>query len=316
MCTLSILHIRNIANVAYNLAIEQRKLGHEVCTMEILYNPLIYRSDINLQLSRKYPKKDLPKRFWKISKTLVRMMIKNKYDIIHLHAAGIYPLDIDIPIFFRCFGNVVVHWHGTKLRTKGRSFGSRFSDIELVSTPDLLGFAPDAVWVANPVTKHGLTKIERNDNKIIIGHAPTNRLWKGTEHFLRAMKSIKRYYQNVEMLLIENVPYQQALEMYQLCDIMVDAVELGWYGVLTSEVQAMGIPVCEKLIANTKYLPEASGIVNVTKDSLEKKLRVLIEDEELRNRLGQEGKMYVEKYHNNETINKRIMELYKKTMTQ
>jgi len=309
---MKILHIRNIANVAYNLSLQQKKMGHEVRLFDITENYTSENTDISLNLPMKYSNKDIFTRFQIISKNLLRITLKEKFDIFHLHDAGIFPQDIDIPLFFKRFGKVVVHWHGSKVRNNGRTFGSKFADAEIVSTPDLLEYAPEATWIPNCIPWHGLSKIDRNDDRIIIGHAPTNRLYKGTKYILEAMEQLKKEYPNVDCLLIENKPHKEAMQLLQTCDIVVDSVDvLGWYGVLTNEVQQMGIPCCTWIKPGLEpYLEEPSGIVNVTKDNLTQRLEELILDENLRRDLGRSGEKYVEKVHNNRKICEKILTVY------
>ncbi|AGB48754.1 glycosyltransferase [Methanomethylovorans hollandica DSM 15978] len=314
---MKILHIRNIANVAYNLSLQQKSLGHQVRILDITENYTNDYEDISLNLPLNYPKKDLLKRFYIIYKILIKLLREENFDIIHLHDGGIFPMDLDIPLLFKFYGKVVIHWHGSKLRNNGKSFGSRFADVHIVSTPDLLEYAPEATWVPNPIGWHGLTKIDRNDGKILIGHAPTNRFYKGTIYFIEAINALKRQYQNVECVLIENTPHKETIELVSKCDIVVDSVgfydkrQTGWYGILTNEVQQMGIPSCTWIKPSVEpYLEKPNGIINVTKDNLKQELENLMMVADLRKQLGEQGKKYVEKVHNNEKICAEIMELY------
>jgi hypothetical protein len=173
---MKILHVRNIANVAYNLSIQQKKMGHKVVILNITQDYTSEKVDISLDLPLKYSKKDLFSRFKIISASLSQVVKGRDFDIVHLHDAGIFPQDVDIPLFFKRHGKVIVHWHGSKLRRGFRkTFGSKYADAEIVSTPDLLEYAPEAKWIPNCIPLHGLDKINRNDGRILIGHAPTNR---------------------------------------------------------------------------------------------------------------------------------------------
>ncbi|WP_135606412.1 glycosyltransferase [Methanococcoides sp. NM1] len=314
---MKILHIRNIANVAYNLSLQQKDLGHEVRVFEITRNYTSDNKNISLNLPQNYRRKHIFNRFFVIYKNLIKLLREENFDIIHLHGGGIFPMDLDIPLLFKRFGKVVVHWHGSKLRNNGKSFGSRFADAEIVSTPDLLEYAPGAVWIPNPIEWHGLKKRYRNDDKIVIGHAPTNRFYKGTKYFIEAIKDLKKEYPNVECLLIENTSHRETLESIRNCDIVVDSVgfydkrQVGWYGVLTNEVQQMGIPSCTWIKQSMKpYLEEPSGIFNVTKNDIREKLEQLIIDDDLRRHLGEQGRNYVEKLHNDKKLCSNFMGIY------
>lgn len=316
---MKILHIRNVSNVAYNLSMQQKRMGHEVVILNITENYISEKVDISLDLPLKYSKKDLFHRFKIISTSLLQLVYNENFDIFHLHDAGIFPKDIDIPLFFNRFGKVIVHWHGSRLRNHGKTFGSKFADAEIVATPDLLEYSPDATWIPFSITWHDLNKIDRNDDRIIIGHAPTNRFYKGTKYFLEAMDQLKKKYPKVDYLLIENKPHKEAIQLLQTCDIVVDSVgfydksQVGWYGVLTNEVQQMGIPCCTWIKPGLEqFLIEPSGIVNITKDNLKQKLEELILDESFRVKLGKFGKEYVSAVHNNANIAKKVQSIYNK----
>lgn len=314
---MKILHVRNIANVAYNLSIQQKKMGHEAVILNINKDFISEKVDISFDLPMQYSKKDLLSRFRIIITNLLQVVKNGDFDVFHLHDAGMFPKDIDIPLLFKLYGQVIVHWHGSKLRDFNKTFGSKYADYEIVSTPDLLEYAPRAKWIPNCITWHGLDKIDRNDERIIIGHAPTNRFYKGTKYFIEVMGQLKKEYPHVDYLLIENKPHKETIELLQYFDIVVDSVgfynksQVGWYGVLTNEVQQMGIPCCTWIKPGLEqFLIEPSGIVNVTKDNLKQKIEELILDESLRIELGKHGKEYVEKFHNNREICEKILALY------
>jgi glycosyltransferase involved in cell wall biosynthesis len=52
-------------------------------------------------------------------------------------------------------------------------------------------------------------------------------------------------------------------------------------------------------------------IVAATKDDLVEKLRPLVESFELRKRLGEEGRTYVERVHNLDKVADRLIEIYR-----
>ena len=313
---MKILHVRNIANVAYNLSLQQKGLGHQVRILDITENYTNDYEDISLNLPLNYPKKDILNRFYTIYKTLIKLLREENFDIIHLHDGGIFPMDLDIPLMFKYYGKVVIHWHGSKLRNSGKSFGSRFADVKIVSTPDLLEYAPEATWIPNPIGWHGLTKIDRNDDKILIGHAPTNRYNKGTEYFISAMSILKEKHTNIEYIIIENTPHYITLKLLSKCDIVVDNVgfpekKIGWYGVITNEVQQMGIPSCAWIKPEVeKYMDMPHGITSITKDNIVEELDKLINDNNLRIHRGIIGKNYVEHIHDNKSIYDKVMRIY------
>jgi glycosyltransferase involved in cell wall biosynthesis len=88
-----------------------------------------------------------------------------------------------------------------------------------------------------------------------------------------------------------------------------------WHGVFAIESMAFGKPVVTHLDAEAvRQTEEAFGvkvpIVAATKDDLVEKLRPLVESFELRKRLGQEGRAYVERVHDLDKVADRLIEIY------
>jgi DNA-binding MarR family transcriptional regulator len=73
----------------------------------------------------------------------------------------------------------------------------------------------------------------------------------------------------------------------------------------------MGIPSC--LLIKPEYealVGEISGIVGITPHTIEDELARLIQDESLRVKLGDAGKRYVKRVHDNEIITAQIERIY------
>ena len=89
-----------------------------------------------------------------------------------------------------------------------------------------------------------------------------------------------------------------------------------WHGVFAIESMAYGKPVVTHLDPEAvRQTEEAFGvkvpIVAATKDDLVEKLRPLVESFELRRRLGEEGRAYVERVHDLEQVADRFIDLYR-----
>ncbi|MDX1436999.1 MAG: glycosyltransferase, partial [Anaerolineales bacterium] len=114
----------------------------------------------------------------------------------------------------------------------------------------------------------------------------------------------------VELVLIENTPFDQVKQQYAACDIGVDQVLYGWHGKVSIELMAMGKPaVCyidPELAPYRQDLP----IVNASPKDLTEKLKQLVEHPELRQNLGERGKSYAEKYHGVKSIVDQCLEIY------
>ena len=110
--------------------------------------------------------------------------------------------------------------------------------------PDLMHVLPQSAEFL-PYMIEDLEKIEPsfinlNSEKLIIGHAPSNRDVKGTKFLLDAIDELKKKNDNFDFILIENLSHGEALKKYQQIDILVDQLLAGWYGGVAVEAMSFG----------------------------------------------------------------------------
>jgi glycosyltransferase involved in cell wall biosynthesis len=141
---MKVLHIWNIAAVPSILSKYLRKKGvisdvimrkqYDKYGFERIYSDFT----INYDVSAEY--------FY-----YVALKKSSNYDVLHVHSLDkIVPL---LKIYHR--KPVVLHYHGTDIRGRGKSviktFYRRFSNLLLVSTPDLITDLPSATYLPNPI---------------------------------------------------------------------------------------------------------------------------------------------------------------------
>ena len=136
---------------------------------------------------------------------------------------------------------------------------------------------------------------------IRIGHAPTNRVGKGTEQILTALKRLQKSFL-MEIVLIEGLPHSEALRRKATCHLFIDQIgELG-YGVNSLESLAMGIPTAVELMPDferflVNYCGEAHPFRNIRRSHLEADLRTVLESIKQWRDWGKAGKSWVERHH-------------------
>lgn len=215
----------------------------------------------------------------------------------------------------------ILHHHGTRLRTtapQARAEGIKIGATELVSTIDLLPFAPGSEWLPSP---HDGKYYEsfRNPHRgraIRIAHAPTDRNVKQTDELLRAMTSLSRSY-DIELDLIEHKPWRVCLSRKGRADIFFDQLWLG-YGQNAIEAYAMGIPV----VAGARFLETKAKMLETWGElpfvdggeDLEGTLARLIESKELRDEYGERGRAHFAKYHDEAQVVERLKRIWKGTV--
>lgn len=152
-----------------------------------------------------------------------------------------------------------------------------------------------------------------NDFPIKIVHAPNHRHYKGTKHLIDVVKKIKKEGYELELILVERVSNDEAIENYKNADIIAEQFLIGWHGFTAIEAMAIGKPVIA-FIRKKEYLlyPEECPIVNANPDNLKVAIIDLIENPEKRKQLGDQGRRYVEKYFSIEAFSERLKWLYQK----
>jgi glycosyltransferase involved in cell wall biosynthesis len=144
----------------------------------------------------------------------------------------------------------------------------------------------------------------------LVVHAPSDLAKKGTRHVIEACSRLP-----VDLDVVHGVSHDEAVERFKRADIVVDQMHYLWHGVFAIESMAYGKPVVTHLDPDAvRQTEQAFGvkvpIVSATKDDLVEKLRPLVDSFELRRRLGEEGRAYVEQVHDLEKVADRFIDIY------
>lgn len=316
----SILHIGSIAGVPQELSAAQRRLGQRSDVLSFEFYDFGYRTDFHYPIKLDYSSRRsicISNPINLMRKMPLLLPIARNYDLLHFHYSSGLPFGLDFPLWRLLKKKVVMHHHGTDIRNKGEHWlYSRLAQQIFVSTPDLLEWSKDAIWLPNPLNLErypyvGVRNQHPNEpDSIKILHAPSKRWLKGTEHVLSAIKKLKNEGYNIELILIENTPHDEALTYYKQADIVVDQLLIGWYGMLAQECMALGKPVCVYLREDLQGYMPTQPMLNTTADNISKNLKMLIEDPSLRVELGKLGRRYVQEVHSSDKIACKLMNLY------
>lgn len=70
----------------------------------------------------------------------------------------------------------------------------------------------------------------------------------------------KKYPDLLEIILVQNTPYYEALEIYKKADLIIDQILIGWYGAFAVETMLMGKPVIARIaVDDLHFLPSQMG---------------------------------------------------------
>jgi glycosyltransferase involved in cell wall biosynthesis len=236
-------------------------------------------------------------------------------DLFHFYfGKTLVPKSLNMPILKAARKKSVMHFLGDDIRWKPLEeleYRKKF-DATIVGSYAATRWVPDATAVVPPGLDLRLYEpvppVERA--RPLVVHAPSNLEKKGTEFVVDACEQLP-----VDLDVVHGVPHDDAVERFKRADIVVDQVHYLWHGVFAIESMAYGKPVVTNLDPDAVcQTEEAFGvkvpIVPATKDDLVEKLRPLVESFELRKRVGQESRAYVEQIHDLDKVADRFIEIY------
>lgn len=174
---------------------------------------------------------------------------------------------------------------------------------EFVSTPDLLTYRPDAIWLPVLVDQElWRPRDERTrDGRFVVVHAPSNPKLKGTDVIRRIMGRMQDEgiieYREVSGRAPHEVPHAVAD-----ADLVIDQINMGLYSTVAVEAMSLGRPVIAEVgSAARERIQEQTGfqvpIVEANADSLDTVVRELIGNSRRRRDLMVAGQDYVRGVH-------------------
>lgn len=206
---------------------------------------------------------------------------------------------------------MIKHYHGSDLRGK-------FEDEQcFVSTPDLLKFAPNGIWIpiaidVNEILKTDNIQKRKNNEVKKIAHYPYYKIRKThDDNYSETLNKIKNEY-NCEIVEIINVKHTEAISLLSECDIVIGKImpEMGWFSTFELEGMLLEKPVIA-YVSDELYEKYKPPIYRTTKDTFEKDLVNLLEDEKRQKKLAAEGKTYVCNTHGVDRVVEMIEKYYR-----
>lgn len=217
---------------------------------------------------------------------------------------------------------VVVHHHGTRFRTAPsevwRQGTERSVALQVVSTIDLLLSVPageQAEWMPQVVDVERMELLANAlrppaSSKVVVTHAPTNRMVKGTRWVTQTMRELRR---ECDYILIQQKPWMVCLTYKASSHLFIDQLLLG-YGNNAIEAWAMGLPVVagaeSRILTRMRQEFGSLPFIEATPDTLTGVVRDLVRSPELRAEWGAIGKAHVDRFHAPDAWTERTRSLY------
>jgi glycosyltransferase involved in cell wall biosynthesis len=209
-------------------------------------------------------------------------------------------------------------------KTEVISQASRYFDKVFAVNPDLIRNIPNAQFL--PYSNCNIDEWRppadydyNHPGPVRILHAPTWRELKGTDYIIAAVEELREEGENVELVLVENVPHDQVKPLYESADLLVDQLLVGWYGGLAVELMALGKPVVAYIRQeDLEFIPEKMRdelpIISADSTTLKCVLRQLIQDRSQLKPIGEKSRVFVEQWHHPRVVAKMTTDAYREAL--
>jgi hypothetical protein len=263
-----------------------------------------------------------------------------KWDVFHFHFGRtlIPPHNFDLPLYRALGKTLLFHYHGCDVRNRAHmrsahvhstctecdppfciparqtrilAAAARHAHAEIVSTPDLLESAPRAIQMHVAVWLPDYPVPPFRAVPRLVLHAPTHRLIKGTPWVERAFEALRPRFPGVTFRVVERVPWVELRQLMSECDVFVDQLHMGWYGMVSAEAMALGKPAMAYIRPDFEPRMKDAPIVRTGVESLTEDLAALLQDAPRRGELRERGRAYVEREHEAHVIAGHLVALYR-----
>ena len=206
-----------------------------------------------------------------------------------------------------CYSGVCNSGKIDEIRRQKIKIVEKYAHHIFALNPDLLYFLPEKATFL-PYTVARWEEIERVDkpidNVINIVHSPTNRVTKGSKFIIDAVTELQKKYTNINLIMVEKMPHNEALEVYRNAHIIIDQVLIGWYGGFAVEAMKMGKPVGVFIREeDLKFLPDGmakdlkDAVINMNPFTIKETLELYLQNPSLLKQKSEASLAYVNKWH-------------------
>lgn len=330
-----ILHApADVGNQPWGVSLGERALGHRSKVLVYMQHFAGFGSDVNLHFERR----SKLSRMMAASSFFLRSL--SQFDIFHFYfATSFFPGFPDLrilkalkkKIFFTFQGcdirpvescpaavlDPVKHRHENDAAQKRRlATCLQFAQKTFVLNPDLLDQSPTSVFLPYALDIKAWQPNFRpyqHGEEVVIFHAPSDRLVKGTDHVEQAVTELQKEGYRVRLDLVHGASHDEVLKRLSRAHIAVDQLLAGWYGAAAVEMMALGKPtLCflrDDWIPRVPFKNELP-IINVSPKTLGAVLRHLLDHPEWWEEMGRRGRHFVEKIHDPVEVAKTVVKEY------
>jgi hypothetical protein len=328
-----ILHApADVGGNARGLALAERELGYESDVAVFASSGLGYVADIDLQAGIDQP---LPVRFARRG-AFLRDAVK-RYDVFHfnfgqtlLQVRQLGRVVDELPLLRRLGKTVIVTYQGCDVRPFEACFCRRASCAAetayrgpaaeralhhahrvLYLNPDLGRWLPGATFMPyanfDPCSVQPAPPSGEAREELVIVHAPTDRAVKGTRHIVSAVEALRAEGLPLRLVLLEGMKRTEVLEATAQADVVVDQLNLGWYGGFAVEAMSFAKPVVCAIDDDANPFGADLPVVRADPTTIVDVLRELAGDPARRRASGIAGREFVERVHDPRAVARQVL---------
>ena len=271
-----------------------------------------------------------------------------KYDIIHAHVmTTATKTGWELPFLKSLGRKVVIHFRGCEARdrdlnlrlfpvgsicencdygphfacqskrtTGRRRLSRKYGDAFLVTTPDMLDFVPNGThlpfFTSESAHHEDTPHIPHNSGDVFrIFHVTTHPGIEGTEEIRAVIESLNRRGYSIELVFLQNVPHEVALEECSRCDMAIGKMKMGYYANAQIESMLLGVPTITHVRDEfmTDELRE-SGFILTDMAHLEQTIEYYLTHPAELETKRQRARVSILQLHDNEVISRQLSDIY------
>lgn len=142
----------------------------------------------------------------------------------------------------------------------------------------------------------------------VVLHTPSYQSVKGTGEILAALERVHRSGVDFEIRMLQRISNAEVLREMRRADVVIDQLHLPLHGRLGVEAMASGCAVATCNDERLEAYPRHRPVWHIDVGNLERRLRRLLRDRDLRIRLAEEGVAYARKNHGHVNVARRVLE--------
>jgi glycosyltransferase involved in cell wall biosynthesis len=200
-----------------------------------------------------------------------------------------------------------------RFQAQRRAAMLRYADRVFFLNPDLRRWLPGAEFrpYANIDPRSLVPTPLPEGDEAVVAHAPSDREQKGTDRVIAAVDALRAEGLSLRLDLIEGVSRDEAIERTSRANVVIDQLQIGWYGGYSVEAMSLGRPVLAYIREDEpgdNPWGDELPIVRTTAESLRDDLRALIRDPERMRRAASEGRSFAKRRHDPRRVARQNLE--------